>query len=194
MMSVEQIMDTVLKDKVFYGDKGGITLSGGEPLMYVEGCLALLYAAKKNEVSTAVETSGYFDTSCIDEMTDLVDTFLWDFKDGNNERHMEYTGVSNEKIINNLLLADKKSKNIILRYIMVKGVNMEDENFRAIADTYHSLKHCTGVELIPYHAYGGSKNEQLGYGNNGRNDWIPSSSDINAAKEFLRFFGCEVII
>ncbi|NLA84670.1 MAG: glycyl-radical enzyme activating protein [Clostridiales bacterium] len=193
MMSIKEIMNIVLKDKVFYGNDGGITLSGGEPLIYPEECIALLQESKKNDITTAVETSGYFDGSYIDKLADLVDVFLWDFKDGSKKRHKEYTGVTNDKIIDNLILTDKKAKNIILRYIMVKGINMDEDIYRAIADTYHKLNNCGGIELLPYHAYGGSKNEQLGYKDNGRKDWIPSSDDINTAKSVLRYYGCKVI-
>ncbi len=193
LMSVEEIINEVLKDKVFYGENGGITLSGGEPLLHAEGCLEILRLAKKNGLSTAIETSGYFDSSYIEKLAELTDIFLWDFKDGDNERHRKYTGVSNEKILHNLFLLDKQETKIILRCIMVKGINMDDIRFLAIAETFSKLKHCIGVELLPYHAFGGSKNEQLGYTDNGRKYWIPTIEDMIFAKERLSGLGCIII-
>ena len=108
-------------------------------------------------------------------------------------RHKEYTGVSSEKIINNLSALDKKAKKIILRCIMVKNVNMDYDNYRVIANTYLSLKHCIGIELIPYHTYGGSKNKQLGYEDNGRIDWIPTSDELRTARSVLCQLGCSCL-
>jgi len=191
-MSVSQIMEITLKDQAFYGELGGITLSGGEPLLHIERCLELLREAKMSGISTAVETAGFFDIAHIYELTELVDLFLWDFKDGNVARHTDFVGISNEKIIENLRLADKTAKQIILRCIMVKGVNMDDENFSAISQVYASLENCTGVELLPYHPYGGAKNKQLGRGDNGRTDWIPSPDDLRAGNEALRRLGVKL--
>jgi len=186
LMTESEIIDEVLKDKAFYGDKGGITLSGGEPLLYAEGCLELLRIAKESKISTVVETSGYFDAAYIEQLAKLTDLFLWDFKDGNEQRHMENNGVSNEKILHNLFLTDAQETKILLRCIMVKGINMDDNHFGTIAETVSRLKHCVGVELFPYHAYGGSKNEQLGYEDNGRKEWVPTTDDMHFAKERLR--------
>ena len=195
MMSVQEILDTVLRDKAFYGADGGITLSGGEPLIH-NVCLTLLQLSKENGIATAVQTSGFFDMEVTDleRLADLTDVFLWDFKDGNEERHEQYTGKSNDKIIDNLLRLDKMlnklAKYIILRCIMVKTVNMDADHFSAIAKIFKLLRNCTHIELVPYHALGGGKYKQLGYSDNGRPEWIPSSTDMEAAKRMLQGLGC----
>ncbi len=188
-MSADEIMEVVLKDKAFYGETGGITLSGGEPLLHGEGCVELLEKAKRHGMTAAVETSGFFDAGLINRVAPLVDLFLWDLKDGNAERHKLYTGQTNEIILKNLFEVDKYPTSILLRCIMVAGVNMDDENYRHIADTYARLSHCVGVELLPYHAYGGSKNKQLGYEDNGNKSWVPSREDLVLAEEKLRSRG-----
>ena len=91
-MSVSEIMDIVMKDYAFYSDKGGITLSGGEPMLHAEECLELLSLSKKSGISTAIETCGYFDENYIEQIAKVTDLFLWDFKDGNTNRHKENTG------------------------------------------------------------------------------------------------------
>ena len=192
-MTTDEIVSIVLKDKAFYGDVGGITLSGGEPLIYGECCTELLREAKKQGITTAIETSGYFDEALITEIVPMTDLFLWDFKDGNPERHKLYTGVSNEKILKNLFLVDKYKTKILLRCIMVSGVNMDDENYHKIASVTSQLKHCVGVELLLYHAYGGSKNKQLGFNDNGRTDWIPSGEDLKKVKEKMLSYGVKII-
>ena len=184
-MTADEIIAEVEKDRVFYGNNGGITLSGGEPLMQPHEALELLQKCKDRGINTAVETCGYFDSSFIPDLVSYTDCFLWDFKDGNDERHREYTGVSNEKIISNLLFADSLGAKTVMRCIMVKGVNMNEEHYNAIADLWHRLKNGRNVELIPYHAYGGSKMTALGKKDNGNPDWIPAESDIQQAKHFL---------
>lgn len=192
-MQVEQIIEQVLRDRAFYGKDGGLTVSGGEPMRQAEGCLALLRAAKEAGLSTAVETCGHFAEQYVSELAARADLLLWDFKDGNTARHMAYTGVSNERILRNLYLAGQSARQIVLRCIMVKGVNMDEEHYNAIARVRQKLRACTGVELIPYHAYGGSKMAQLGYRDNGNKDWIPGEQALREAKAALERLGCVVI-
>lgn len=192
LMSIEEIIHQVMKDKAFYGKDGGMTLSGGEPMMHPEASIGLLKMAKAQGISTALETSGYFDRQYIPQLAEYTDYFLWDYKDSSRERHKAYTGFYPDKILENLFLLDQYDVKIILRCIIVRNVNGEMEHYRAIADTYHALSHCTGVELLPYHPYGGSKMEQLGYGDNGRKEWIPSSDEIDNVILQLKRLGCKM--
>lgn len=192
-MSVNEILDAVSQDKAFYGKDGGITVSGGEPMFHPEGTLALLRGAKENGYTTAIETCGFFDAGWIPSLVEVTDYFLWDFKDGNSERHRSNVGVSNERILENLALVDSYDADIRLRCIMIKGVNMDESNFEKLVSIYHSLKHCSSVELLPYHAYGSSKFLQLGMECNGSfKEWIPTRSDISGFKKKLRANGVKV--
>lgn len=189
---VETILQTVLKDRVFYGSDGGLTLSGGEPMAQPKAAIALLKKAKENGISTAIETCGQFDPTFLPELTEVTDLFLWDFKDGVSERHKEYTGVGNERIIENLLAADASAKHILLRCILVKGVNTDSLHLEKISEIYHRLCRCDGIELLPYHAYGGSKQVQLGNQDNGNPAWIPSQQDLDEFRTALTDRGCKV--
>ncbi|MHB1485260.1 MAG: glycyl-radical enzyme activating protein [Saccharofermentanales bacterium] len=188
-MSLEEIMTEVLKDKAFYGKTGGITLSGGEPLMNPVECIELLKMAKANGISTAIETSGYFDKKYIPQLAEYTDVFLWDIKDSDIQRHIKYTGVHPGKIQENLFALDKFEVKILLRCIIIIGVNDNEEHYRALAETYNKLKHCIGVELLPYHAFGGGKMVQLGYSDNGKKEWIPTETDMQQAKLCLEQMG-----
>ncbi len=185
-MTVDEVFASVEKDRAFYGNSGGVTLSGGEPFAQPQEAVRLLRKCRENGINTAAETSGYFASSLLSEIVPLTDCFLWDFKDGNDERHLRYTGVSNVKIKNNLLLADSMGAVSILRCIMVNGVNMQHDHYDAIAELWRNLHNCKYVELIPYHAMGGSKMLLLGKPDNGRRDWIPTENMMNEAKEYLR--------
>lgn len=184
--TVEEILAVVEKDRPFYGEKGGVTLSGGEALLQKEGATALLRACKEQGISTAVETCGYFDPAVLPMVAPYTDLFLWDLKDTNDERHREYTGVSNELILSNLRLADSLGARIRLRCILVNGVNTDKEHYRKIAEIASSVSGLEGVEFLAYHAFGGSKATFLGLPDNGRTDWIPTEEQIGEAKELLR--------
>ena len=184
-MSIKDILESVEKDLAFYGKDGGITLSGGEALIHGDKILHLLNACKEKSLNTAIETCGYFDGSMLTELAPLTDIILWDIKDTNDTRHIEYTGVSNKKILENLFLADQLGIKTVLRCIMVNGVNTNDAHLNAIADIWHNLKHSVYVELLTYHAFGGSKAIAIGRADNGKAEWIPSKDFISSAEKYL---------
>ena len=187
--SVEKILSEVEKDRVFYGKDGGITLSGGEPFAQGRALLDLLAACKEKGLHTALETCGYADTEILRMAIPMVDLFLWDIKDTNDERHKKYTGDSSKKILENLAFADANGAKIRLRCILVNGINTEKEHYKGIAQIALSLSNCEGVELIPYHAYAGTKLILLGGEDNGRKEWIPNAEQIDKAKNTLRNMG-----
>ncbi len=192
-MTPEEIFAVVRRDRAFYGEDGGLTLSGGEPLIHPEGCLALLRMAREEGLSTAVETAGLFDEACIPALANVTDWFLWDYKDSNPLRHRQNTGVDPDAILRNLRLLDKQEAHIELRCIMLRGINMEEAHYEAIARLAASLRHIDGVRVFPYHAYGGSKHEQLGLEDNGRKDWIPADEDMASARFRLRALGVRLL-
>ncbi len=192
MMEPEAVLAEVLRDAAFYGKEGGLTLSGGEPMQHPEAVLALLRLARKAGLHTAIETCGLFDGRYLVELVPLVDLFLWDIKDTNDERHRAYTGSSNRQIIENLLQADRLGAATALRCIMVAGVNMEKEHLQGIASLWHRLSGGRYVELLSYHPMGGSKAAALGRGDDGRPEWIPTATAIEEAKAFLAAQGVTI--
>lgn len=183
--STEEVLAVINKDRPFYGDKGGVTLSGGEALLQKEAAAALLRACREQGISTAVETCGYFDPAVLSLVVPYTDLFLWDLKDTNDARHLQYTGVSNERILSNLRLADSMGARIRLRCILVNGVNTDAEHYRKIADIASTLSNFEGVEFLSYHAFGGSKATFLGLKDNGRTDWIPTEEQLEEAKSTI---------
>ena len=191
--SIDQILDILEKDRAFFESTGGITLSGGEPFAQGNAAIALLQACKDRGFSTAVETCGYFDPSWLPLAVGVTDLFLWDLKDTDNARHIRYTGVSNERIQSNLRLADRLGASIRLRCILVNGINTDDGHYLQIANTAGELSNCEGVELIPYHAYGGSKATLLGLADNGDLSLIPTAQQIDHASSILSAHGVKVL-
>ena len=162
-------------------------------MMYPRETIALLSACQAQGISTVVETCGYFAAEYLPELCQVTDLFLWDMKDTNSARHEQYTGVGNRKIIENLCAADGMGARTRLRCILVNGINTDLDHAEALATLYHELKHCEGVELLPYHAYGGSKMLPLGLADNGRVHWIPTKEQISEIKKYLEDRGVVVL-
>ena len=187
MMTVGEIADEVMRDKAFYGERGGVTVSGGEPTVHPEGVIALLRECKKLGITTAMETCGYFPAALIPELCEVVDLFLWDFKDSDEERHIANTGVSNRRIIENLREVDRRGGKTQLRCIILKGINSDDGHIRAIAALRDSLENCVGVKLLPYHPMGESKGRMLGADTSFHDrKYVPDDEDIRRAEEILK--------
>ncbi len=161
-MESNQIIDLACRDKAFYGQTGGLTLSGGEPMLHPDRCLELLTLAQKTGLNTAVETSGFFPKEYVAGLCNVTDCFLWDIKDTDDERHLENTGVSNKQILENLYLADSFSVPIIIRCVLLSGVNLKEEHIRSVKELFYSLKNAVKVDFLPCHTLGNAKAESLG--------------------------------
>lgn len=162
-VTVEQVLEEVEKDRVFYEESGGgLTLSGGEPMAQFAFARELLRAAKSAGLHTCVETSGFGETAQFVELAGLVDLFLWDLKDTDPLRYQANTGANLDVVLRNLHGVDACGGKTLLRCILIAGVNMTTEHLDGIASIYHGLRHCGGVELLPYHPLGGAKYERIG--------------------------------
>lgn len=161
--SVDEIMAVVMADLDFYRNSGGgITLSGGEPLIQFSFALELLRRSRALSVHTCVETSGYVSSARFAEALPYIDLLLFDYKATNDEEHRRHTGVSRRLILDNLGLAYRAGVSITLRCPIIPGVNDNDEHFIGIRflDTCYPL--LRGIELLPYHAMGNSKRPAIG--------------------------------
>lgn len=183
-MSINEIVSIALRDKPFWGNSGGITLSGGEPLMHIES-VELLKEFNKAEVNCIVETCGYIPREILSEALPYADLFYWDIKDGRKEQHKNETGAYPDKILDNLIFADSKGAKTVIRCIVVKGVNDTVESFEQIAKTASKLKNLKHIELIKYHAMGGSKQTALGETDSTDKSRIPDIDDMNRVKSYL---------
>lgn len=184
-MSVGDIMPVVMRDRAFYGERGGMTLSGGEPLAQPKGAMGLLRACREAGISTAVETCGHFDPDILPELVPLVDAFLWDVKDTDGGRHRRFTGVGNELILDNLRRADALGATTRLRYILVAGVNDDDDRLAATARLRDSLAGCAGVDVLPYHSFGDAKAGFAGLPCAAHPEWIPTDETVRRARKVL---------
>jgi pyruvate formate lyase activating enzyme len=162
-VSVDQVMSEVLRDTPFYeGSGGGVTFSGGEPLLQPRFLLELLRACREHELHTVVDTSGFAAWEVLNSLREFVDLFLFDLKLMNDERHIQYTGVSNRLILSNLRQLAAAGSAIIIRIPLIPGINDDEENLRASGELIRSLPNISGVELMGYHDLAAAKYEALG--------------------------------
>ena len=160
--SVEDVLAVVLRDKPFYGDEGGMTVSGGEPFAQPDFLLSLLAAAKEQGVGTAVETSGFADEKDIRASLPLVDWYLYDCKETDAELHRKWTGVGNERILSNLAILDEANAQVVLRCPIVPGCNDREDHFNALGEMSRRFSCIRRIEVLPYHPLGVRKSRELG--------------------------------
>jgi pyruvate formate lyase activating enzyme len=161
--SVDELMDLIVRDRSYYDRSGGgLTVSGGEPMMQCEFVAALLAEAKREGIHTCVDTSGFVPFGSFQRILDHADLFLYDIKETNPDLHFEYTGVPNELILENVHRLDDAGKQIILRCPVIPGLNDRADHFLAIKSLANSLSHVLEVNVMPFHPFGGSKRKKLG--------------------------------
>ena len=162
-MRAQEVIDEVLRDKVFYDNSGGgLTLSGGEPLLQFDFAYELLNLAKQNGIHTCMETCGFAKTEDILKIAEFTDIFLYDWKLTDEKLHEEYIGVKNDLILENLRQIDAVGAKTILRCPIIPGVNDTKEHFQGIADIANSLINILSIEIEPYHSLGNNKYRKLG--------------------------------
>ena len=158
-----EVMETVLKDAVYYARSGGgITLSGGECLLQPDFSLALLRLAHSYGMTTAIETTGYADEETLDRLLPHIDYVLMDIKHMNNEKHTAFIGKGNEKVLNNACYIAERAKSLTVRVPVIPTFNDTDEEILAIARFAGSLSGVRELHLLPYHRLGQDKYTALG--------------------------------
>jgi pyruvate formate lyase activating enzyme len=185
-MTVAQVVAEVERDVAFYDQSdGGVTFSGGEPLMQPDYLLALLLACKQLEISTTLDTCGFASWETIDRIRPYVDLFLYDLKFIDRSLHRQHTGATNIRILENLQRLSRHGHSIILRMPVVPGINADAENVRAIAAFAAALPSLTRIDILPYHRAAMSKYERL-HRNYQVAELLPPSEEAMA--EVVRIF------
>ncbi len=162
-MEVDQVVETLIKDMHFYEESnGGVTFSGGEPLMQPEGLVQLLEACKMHGIHTTVDTSGYASWELFEKIMPLTDLFLFDLKNMDPELHKEYTGMDNGPILSNADKLLEMGARLIFRIPVIPGINTtENEISRMVGFLKERAEKMTEVHLLPYHRIAENKYQRL---------------------------------
>ena len=162
-MTVAEVVTEAVKDRVFYEESGGgVTISGGEPLLQPKFLLALLKALRTAGISAVLDTTGFGCTEHLLAAARLSDLVLYDLKAFDEERHRALTGVSNRSILSNLRALDQVHGNVWIRLPVVPVFNDDMVELKKIGDFVTGLRSVTLVNLLPFHRSGLHKYERLG--------------------------------
>jgi len=184
--SVDETVSSLLKDRFYYEvSGGGVTISGGEPLLQDEFVKSILIKLKSLNIHTPVETAGLVEWKAIKNILDYTDLFLYDIKHLQNEKHISGTGDENNLILENLKKLLDSGAEVIIRYPLIPGFNMDREYVFQLIDFLLLLKVNT-IHLLPYHNLGISKYWRLNRVYELSNLSPPSSEEIKEIEMILR--------
>jgi pyruvate formate lyase activating enzyme len=186
-MTVAEVVDAALKDRIFYEDSGGgVTISGGEPLLQPRFLIALAQALRTVGVHVALDTTGFGCTEHLLAAAHVSNLVLYDLKAFDDERHKKLTGVSNRGILENLKALNEVHRNIWIRIPVVPGFNDDADDLGKIAAFVAGLRSVTLVNLLPFHRSGLHKYERLGWGHSLNGVETPSAELMERAAAVFR--------
>lgn len=195
MMTVEEVFEQLLSDRMFFETSGGgVTASGGEPLC-VSGFVSALFEKCKSEgIHTAIETCGYGTKKAVEEVMEYTDLVLYDLKAMDSCVHRKLTGVDNQKILENCIYIKRVlKKNMVIRIPVIPGLNDSRENLMDTAlFIKNELSSDVEVHLLPYHLLGESKLDSLERIGNRLNILPPEDEQMNRIKSMMSDTGLRV--
>jgi pyruvate formate lyase activating enzyme len=195
LYEISEILAILEKERVFINhSKGGVTFSGGEPMMQFDFLLEALKACKENGYHTAVDTSGFSTSEKFKKIIPFTDLFLFDIKHLDNLKHKEFTGVQNEVILRNYQLIAERGNDLMVRIPIVPGLN-DDINHLALLKQYimkEKNDNLKMINLLPYHKIGSSKYKKFNIPNKMADAKQPSAERMKEIKGYFSDSGVRV--
>lgn len=192
----EKLMEIILRDRHYYEESdGGVTFSGGEPLMQPEALTELLQECKKAGLHTAVDTCGFSERVDFERILPLTDLFLFDLKNMDPDLHRKYTGVDNALILSNADYLLEEDTRVIFRIPVIPGINTSEEEIsRMILFLEKRNNRFREVHLLPYHPIAGDKYSRLGMRNRLQDLKQPDTEMMDTLKERFAKTGLEILV
>ncbi|QQS37689.1 MAG: glycyl-radical enzyme activating protein [Ignavibacteriales bacterium] len=194
-ISVDDLLIEITKDRIFYDESGGgVSFSGGEPLMQVEFLKSILDKCRYQGIHTTVDTSGYAPTESFEEILPLVDLFLFDLKIIDDHLHQKYTDASNFLILKNLKFLLERGSKVIIRIPLIPGITDTKKNIEDIFSLLKTFDSISRIDLLPYNEIAEIKYKRLG--RTRKLDSLKSQSDekLEEIKSQLEMLNLEVTI
>lgn len=192
-VSLKVLLSELERDRIFYDQSGGgVTLTGGEPLLQHEFVIALMKELRNRSIHSVLDTSGYAPKEIFRRAAAESDLILYDLKLLDEHRHKEVTGVSNKLIIDNLKWAANSGLDLVIRIPLIPGINDSDVEIRDKAKFLAALGNIRSVNILPYHRGGLEKARRLGESSSFDEFEAPSEEMLNMALKIFRDHGFEV--
>lgn len=188
-LEASEIVDRVLKYKSYYKD-GGLTISGGEPLVQIDFVSEVCKLAKEKGIHTAIDTSGCTftkdDTSKFDELIKYVDLFLLDIKHIDNDKCVKLTGKGNKNTLEFASYLDRNNKKMWIRQVLLPGYTSNKDDLEKTREFISLLKNVERVEVLPYHTMGKVKYDQLNIDYPLKGIDTPTKEEVEVANKILK--------
>jgi pyruvate formate lyase activating enzyme len=194
-MSVGEVMAEIEQDIIFYDESGGgVTFSGGEPLMQPDFLLAVLNQCQRQRIHTAMDTSCYADSKIVEKVSEKASLFLCDIKHMDSEIHEQFTGAGNNLILDNIRFLSEAGKEIIIRIPVIPGFNDKEANIEATGKFAASLPGVIRIDILPFNRGGKEKSARLTAKNKHLQVETPNEEQMNSIAKNLSKYGFEVKI
>jgi pyruvate formate lyase activating enzyme len=193
-MTVSEVMEIIRKDDIYYAESGGgVTLSGGEPMIQPDFARALIQECKKSGYSVYVDTNGAAAAGVYNSVVKDADGILFDIKVINRRKHLKFTGTGNEQILENFRSSCRMDKDLIVRYVVIPGIN---DAARDLAELCEFLEKCNfdgKIELLAYHRLGLKKYASMGLDYELPEIEPPSQERMNEIQSYLSRKGFQAV-
>ena len=184
----KMLFKEILRDIDWYEGGGGITLTGGEPLVHEKFLEEFLPLAKTSGLHITAETSGCWNYKSLEPILGMINLFLFDIKIMDDEKHIQYIGKSNKTILDNIRALIKAGHNVQVRMPVIPGINNDDDNLSRTCDLLKSLE-LNSIVLLPYHTLGEGKLSKINSPLKSLNKDSLSKQDLEKVKDFFKFRG-----
>ena len=190
----EHIVKMAVNQKAFFGRKGGVTFSGGEPTAQAKELAGLVDKLHEQGINVCIDTNGGIWTPDVETLLQKVDLVLLDIKQMNPDRHLSLTGRSNSQTLKTAAWLEENGKPFWLRYVLVPGISDMEEDIRALGEHFRDFKMIQRVEILPYHTLGVHKYESLGQEYQLKDTKTNTPEQLDKAMDLFReYFDCAIL-
>jgi len=186
--TVDEVVEKVLNYKEYIAENGGVTISGGEPLIQLDFVIEIFKKLKKHGIHTALDTAGFVDIDKIKDLLDYTDLVILDLKQMDNDCHKELIGVSNEKILKFAKYLSDMNVPMWIRHVLVPGHTDDEQHLAKLKEFIQTLKSVEKVEVLGYHWLGKEKWDLLGEQHPLEGVREASEQDVKRAEEILEIY------
>ena len=183
--TVDEVVEKVENYKEYMGANGGVTVSGGEPLLQIDFVIEFFKRLKEKNIHTAIDTSGFIDISKLKDLLKFTDLVILDLKEMDNDVHKDLIGVSNEKILKFAKHLSDNNVSMWIRHVLVPGITDKNEHLNKLKEFIQTLKSVEKVEVLGYHWLGKEKWELMGEKHPLDGVREASISDVSKAEKIL---------